>query len=507
MRTPKLMGWRLALFALAVSVNTAWASDDRPRPAPIILEGELTGELHETYLELPFEVPPGIARVSVSLDYDRDNRTVIDMGLRDPNGLRGWSGGARRSFTLSASEATPSYTPGPIIPGTWRLILGAPNIRASSRSAYRAEITLTPEAEQVSESAFFEGPIRAGPAWYRGDFHTHTGHSDGSCESLAGRRVPCPAFRTLEAARRAGLDFVAVTEHNTVSHHGPLRELQPYYDTILIIPGREITTFKGHLNVFGPLGELDFQLGSPRLPSLDQMLKEVEGRGGFSSINHPGMPSGEACMGCGWIVGDIDFSQVAAVEVVNGGTMLLTRSPEGPLSHIPFWEGLLDQGHRLAAIAGSDNHDPDNPGRQSPVGRPTTVVYAANLSQRALFDAVRAGRVFVDLEAIPGRHLDLTAKSMDAEVRMGGVLRLAQGETASLTVETHGVENAEIEWVAGANAPALRLSSQELVQLDGSRRQTATLTGVGRSYWVRANIRNQEGELVLIGSPVYIEEK
>ena len=90
---------------------------------------------------------------------------------------------------------------------------------------------------------------------------------------------------------------------------------------------------------------------------------------------------------------------------------------------------------------------------------------------------------------------------------MGGVLRLAQGETASLTVETHGVENAEIEWVAGANAPALRLSSQELVQLDGSRRQTATLTGVGRSYWVRANIRNQEGELVLIGSPVYIEEK
>lgn len=505
MRTSTLMGWRLALLALAMSVGPAWASEDPTRPAPIVLEGELTGNLHETYLELPFEVPPGIERLSVSLDYDRENKTVIDMGLRDPNGFRGWSGGARQSFTLSASEATPSYTPGPIVPGTWRLILGAPNIRATSRSAYRAEISLTPVGEQVPESAFFDGPIRAGPAWYRGDFHTHTGHSDGSCESLAGRRVPCPAFRTLEAARRAGLDFVAVTEHNSVSHHAPLRELQPYYDTILIIPGREITTFEGHLNVFGPLSELEFQLGSPRLPNLQPMLKEVEDRGGFSSINHPGMPSGEVCMGCGWIARDVDFSKISAVEVVNGGTMLLTRSPEGPLSHIPFWEGLLDRGYRLAAIAGSDNHDPDAPGRQSPVGRPTTVVYADNLSQRAVFDAVRAGRVFVDLEATPGRHLDLTAKSLDAEVRMGGVLRLARGKTARLTIETHGVEDAEIELVSGANAPALRLSSQEQAQVDGSRRQTATLTGVGRSYWVRANVRNRNGELILISSPVYIE--
>jgi hypothetical protein len=497
----------LSMVALALAASPASAANEPASPAPIILEGELTGADHETYLELPFEVPPGTERLTVTLAYDRENRTVIDLGLRDPNGFRGWSGGSRQSFTVSASDASPSYTPGPIVPGTWRLILGVPNIRQTSSSAYRAEIMLTPVGAPLAESAFFDGPIREEAAWYRGDFHTHTGHSDGSCESLAGRRVPCPVFRTLEGARRAGLDFVAVTEHNSVSHHAALRELQPYYDTILLIPGREITTFGGHVNVFGPLGDLEFQLGGARLPTIDPLLSKVAGLGGFASINHPGMPSGEACMGCGWIVEGMDFGNLAAVEVVNGGTMLVTRSPEGPLSHIPFWQRLLDRGHRVAAIAGSDNHDPDNPGRQSPVGRPTTVVYAQNLSQRALFDGVRAGRVFVDMEAIPGRHVDLVAKSHDAEVRMGGVLSLAEGETATLTIETRGVEGAKIELVRGASAPALRLNAQEQLAEGGLTQQTVTLEGAARPYWVRTNIRNADGAIVLISNPIYVRNR
>src|SRR5258708_32546144 len=38
----------------------------------------------------------------------------------------------------------------------------------------------------------------------------NTAHSDGSCTSLAGAKVPCPVFVTLEAAAHRGLDFVAV---------------------------------------------------------------------------------------------------------------------------------------------------------------------------------------------------------------------------------------------------------------------------------------------------------
>jgi predicted metal-dependent phosphoesterase TrpH len=65
----------------------------------------------------------------------------------------------------------------------------------------------------------------------------HTAHSDGSCASRKGVRVPCPVFRTLEAAEARGLDFIAITDHNATSQNDALRELAPYFDDLLLIPG------------------------------------------------------------------------------------------------------------------------------------------------------------------------------------------------------------------------------------------------------------------------------
>jgi len=38
-------------------------------------------------------------------------------------GFRGWSGGARTDFFISAVEATPGYLPGPVDPGRWHVLL------------------------------------------------------------------------------------------------------------------------------------------------------------------------------------------------------------------------------------------------------------------------------------------------------------------------------------------------------------------------------------------------
>ena len=50
-------------------------------------------------------------------------------------------------------------------------------------------------------------PVRPGAGWYRGDLHCHTFHSDarGAPELLHA------------AARQAGLDFLAVADHNTTT--------------------------------------------------------------------------------------------------------------------------------------------------------------------------------------------------------------------------------------------------------------------------------------------------
>ncbi len=53
--------------------------------------------------ELPFDVPPGTASVTVELSHEGG---VIDLGCHGPNGFRGWSGGARSRYTISADWAT-----------------------------------------------------------------------------------------------------------------------------------------------------------------------------------------------------------------------------------------------------------------------------------------------------------------------------------------------------------------------------------------------------------------
>jgi hypothetical protein len=310
----------------------------------------------------------------------------------------------------------------------------------------------------------------------------------------------------LEAARRANLDFIAVTEHNAVSHHSVLRELQAYYDTMLIIPGREITTFYGHMNVFGPMGQLDFQLGSPRLPEIARLFDQIEAQGGLASINHPGMPSGEACMGCGWIAPDVDYSRLAAVEIANGGTMHRTQSADGLFSHIPFWEALLNQGFRVVGIAGSDSHDPDAPlNRQYPVGRPATVVFAQALSQQAVFEGVRSSRVFVDLDGDPARFVDIAVQAAEGRAVMGGAVRLGRRERGILSVTVRGAAGGRVEIVTGAGAPALEAPVLAVASADETVR--TTIRGVRTPYWVRVNVRDAEGRLVLISNPIFIIPK
>jgi len=488
--------------------SPAWAGDDRATAGSgpgistnLTLTGTLIGTDHQTYIEVPFDVPAGMERLTLSFEYDRADRTVIDLGLRDPNGLRGWSGGNKSTITVATSDATPSYVPGPIVPGRWSLILGVPNIRPSVTANWTARITMAGADAPPPESAFIDGAVRRGPGWYRGDFHSHTGQSDGSCDSRTGRRIPCPAFRTLERASAAGLDFIAVTEHNTPSAFAELRSLQAYYDNLLILPGREITTFFGHANVIGPTGPLPFELGSPRLPEISDLLGSIEAQGGIISINHPGMPSGEACMGCGWVAPLPDCTRVTAVEIANGGTMRLTGSAEGQFSHLPFWEALLDRGCRPTAIGGSDSHDPDAPlERQFPVGTPTTVVYARDLSQIAILDGVRSGRVFVDLAGRPGTSVDLSASAGTSTAVMGGRLQVAEDEDIHLTIAVSGVSGGQIELVSGTDGSF----RPEPLPISAEREEISIVIGSDKiKKWLRASIRNSDGQLVLISNPIF----
>ncbi len=486
--------WVPALFFLVAIYSVTSLAATTP---DLTLHGSLTRAQNQTYVQVPFLVPRGVLRLTVDFSYTtKDQNTRIDLGIFDPHGFRGASGGNKSRFTLSKTDATPSYLPGPIDPGRWYLLLAVPNIRPGIVAQYTAKISFKTVSGVES---FTPDPLLAKPGWYRGDLHMHTGHSDGTCPSQSGAAVPCPLFVTAETAAKRGLDFIAITDHNTVSQYDAERELQPYFDRLLLIPGREITTFHGHANVFGLTSFIDYRVGTRQVPDIDTIARQVDRLGGLISINHPNAPTGENCLGCGWTPNPpADLHLFAAIEAVNGGAL------RGPYSGVSFWEHQLDLGHRITAIGGSDNHHAAWPITHSDsIGLPTTVVYAGNLSVAAILDGIRSGHVFIDLTGSRDRMLEMTAVApgSSATVSMGDNVSMTSGATLSLTVHVAGCSGWTLRMLDnGEQDPAL--PSHTLTQPDETLHFSWPADGQRR--WLLPQVVDAAGALEMLGNPIYV---
>jgi len=507
-----------ALLALALSLSLsapvpAFARDGggdggaplRPSEAATrpwrVISGELNRAGYEHYTEVPFDLPAGVTRLTIRFRYGgKEQRSVLDLGLRDPQRFRGWSGGARDHMTLSVEDATPGYLPGPLPAGRWAVILGGPNIREGAHVPYEVRIFLE---QRPTITEFADAPIAATPGWYRGDLHMHSGDSDGKCRAQSGVVIPCPVYRTVEAGAARGLDFIALSDHNTTAHFNALRALQGAFDRMLLIPAREVTTFWGHSNVFGPTDFLDFRMDAPRWDHARKWIDAVHREGGAVSISHPGAPSGEICMGCGWRVPDLPKGAVDAVEVVNGGTMRETGGADGPLQGFAYWKTLLDAGWHVTGIGGSDSHDADRAATEpGAVGRPTTVIYMPELSVPGFLSGLRSGRAFIDVEGTRDRMLDLRAATDARRAVMGQTLAVAAGDSVRFMADVKGVAAGWVQLIVdGQTSAAYRVAVQP-----GQPTALAPWRADGRRHWVRADVRDAQGRLLLIGNPIYIAQ-
>lgn len=479
------------LFLLSFGLPAAAAS----RPPDLVLDGAVRRTDHQTFREIPFRVPPGVDRLRVELSHDgATNKTVIDLGVRDPERLRGWSGGARTSFEIGESGATPGYLAGPLPPGRWKILLGVPNVRPDATAHYTLRIWFGRSAK--GQDPVFSPPVREAAAWYRGDLHLHTAHSDGRCASVTGRPAPCPAFLTFQAARAAGLDFIALSEHNTTSQAAVVQELSAYFDDLLVIPAREVTTFEGHANVYGTWAPLDFRIGRGDAAGLKALLDAAEADGALVAPNHPGLPSGEICMGCGWTAAT-DWSRIPALEVVSGGAPALGM--DGAFSGLALWDRLLSQGLRVTGIAGSDTHDPLRTDPASPrIGRPATGVFAEGLSTPAILAGIRSGRVFIDLAGdAPEVRLDYAATTAEGgRAVMGGLLSVPQDSGLDVEVTLVGAPAGGRLRSAGGISPidlpvAGSVVLPRIKVLPGAR-------------WFRFELVGPDGRRRLIGNPIYL---
>lgn len=389
---------------------------DELGPPDITLDGRLEPEAGRRYIRVGFDVPDGVEQIHVRYAYDDrisadptiSGGNTLDIGLFDGRGtaagrpgFRGWSGSSRREFTVGAAWATPPYRAGAIGAGRWHVLLGPYKIGPAGLE-YRVEIwldpalpTLDPRPNRIAPSAR-SGIEPAEPGWLRADLHCHTRFSDGASwpEEM------------LSAAAEAGLDVLAITDHNSANAATPPPENG---ELPLLLPGVEVTTYGGHWNVWGGRGWYEFR--DPTGPAIQDAVNRAIADGAFVSVNHP-KPFGPP-----WAYDGVTGFQ--AVEVWNGpweGRNVLA---------LAYWEDMLRQGKRLIAVGGSDTHVLDGQ-RHNPaaprLGQSTTWIGLEPGQSRTVANvlaALRAGRCFA--AASPeGPRLYLSRRAEGVEVRVVG---------------------------------------------------------------------------------------
>jgi predicted metal-dependent phosphoesterase TrpH/glycosyltransferase involved in cell wall biosynthesis len=162
------------------------------------------------------------------------------------------------------------------------------------------------------------------------DLHMHTDHSS-DCAT--------PAATLLEAARTAGLDVIAITDHNEVSGAHEARELARDMDGIEVIVAEEVKTADQ-----GEVIGLFIEEKIPKGMTLQETIAEIRAQGGLVYVPHPfdrmhSVPDYEHLLA---VVEDVD-----AIEVFN---------PRVAFSAFNEEAARFAEKYRIVAGAGSDSH-------------------------------------------------------------------------------------------------------------------------------------------------------
>lgn len=331
----------------------------------------------------------------------------------------------------------------------------------------------------------FSKVINHKTGWYRGDFHTHTHASDGiyPADILAG------------IARAEGLDFIAITDHNTIAG---LYELSDNLD-FLVIPGLEITFDRGHFNVFGMNGWNEWmqeicgsqiEVSMPvRYETINLLMQEISHHGLLSSINHPILPPWE------WLFDDTDLRFIQCLELWND--LYWPGHVNGNPAAVTMWTKWLNAGYRITAIGGSDYHYPPRPEENKygeRLGAPTTYVYTEELSTTGILDALIKRQAYVT----KGPQLEFEATANGTTYKMGADLGMQSGpidfnvtlpyQPKTITVQL--VKNGEI--IAQEQVKGRDIHIKFQYEIDANIQK-----------WFRLEITDKDGDVLAITNPFF----
>ncbi|HJK65448.1 MAG TPA: PHP domain-containing protein [Methanocorpusculum sp.] len=211
------------------------------------------------------------------------------------------------------------------------------------------------------------------------DLHVHTNASRDGESSVED---------VLAAAVKAGLDAIAITDHDTTE--GSLCALAVQNPGILIIPGIEVSTRQGHLLVLGTTKVL-----APKQDVL-KTIAEAKALGAVTIVPHP---FHRWRHGVGLRCKDA-LREADAVEALNSRYIIGTANQKA---------AKMAKKYGRPVTAGSDAHNCKF------VGFGITEIDAEERSVAAVLDAIREGRISCTCKKTPLRTY--TRQSWDNTVR------------------------------------------------------------------------------------------
>lgn len=192
---------------------------------------------------------------------------------------------------------------------------------------------------------------------FKVDFHVHSDASPDGRHSLT---------KLVRAAKKKGIDALAVTDHNVCT------PVPAELDGVLLIPGCEVSTQSGHITALFLRKPLPKQLFSgASLPDASRTVEAIHLCGGFAVLAHPFQNPQRK---------KEELPRFAdGIEAINARACLKHTAANRKASAFAAESG-------LSAIGGSDAHAGNE------VGNAYTVVSCEELTLSALRRAVEAGK-------------------------------------------------------------------------------------------------------------------
>jgi hypothetical protein len=407
-------------------------------------------------------------------------RNLLNLSLYDPEGrfLGRWDWNSERPVRISSAYSSPGFTPTKIISGSW---IGEIEVHAimTEECQYRLKISLIEKTDEEDSGPFKKKLIKKSSprhekAWYGGELHVHSHHSDGknTVEEI------------VEAAKKEKLDFISLTDHNTVSGFSSI----PDGGGLLVIRGMELTTYHGHALALGLSSFINWH-SKGKTRDINQIIDEVHAQRGLFAVAHPFSIGDPVCAGCTWKLGKVDYHKVDLMEIWAGSWK--EREVENSRA-LRLWNELLNQGFKVVGISGRDWHNV-NEKKKSRI--PRTFVYADSFSEPKILEGLRKGRVIVS----SGPIVNLLAKYGDRNYQCGHEINLRGKKVISFQIQ---IENLKQPSGLQVIKNGFRFFISSLAKGESHRISFSDLPE--GSSWYRCEIYTENEELLCVTNPIFL---